>query len=40
VHLAYEVEIDIKYKKPIARIYIDAITGEELATEYPFLEEN
>ncbi len=37
VHLAYEVEIDIKYKKPIARIYIDAITGEELATEYPFL---
>lgn len=36
VHLAYEVEIDIKYKKPIARIYIDAITGEELATEYPF----
>jgi hypothetical protein len=38
VRLAYEIEIDIKYTKPIARIFIDAVTGEELALEYPFLE--
>ncbi len=38
VRLAYDVEIDIKYTKPIARIFIDAITGEEIALEYPFLE--
>ncbi|MDW8436404.1 MAG: hypothetical protein RMM16_00025 [Chloroherpetonaceae bacterium] len=37
-HLAYEVEIDVGYKKPIARLYIDGFTGEELAIEYPFLE--
>lgn len=37
-HLAFEVEIDIGYKKPIARLYIDGFTGKELAIEYPFLE--
>lgn len=36
--LAYEVDIDVGYKKPIARLYIDGFTGEELAIEYPFLE--
>jgi hypothetical protein len=38
VHLAFEVEIDIGYKKPIVRLYIDGFTGEELAIEYPFLD--
>ncbi|MFQ3598854.1 MAG: hypothetical protein SNJ55_00965 [Chloroherpetonaceae bacterium] len=38
VHLAFEVEIEIGYKKPIVRLYIDAFTGKELAIEYPFLE--
>ncbi len=40
VHLAFEVEIDIGYKKPIVRLYIDGFTGEELGIEYPFLEES
>lgn len=38
VHLAFEVDIDIGYKKPIVRLYIDGFTGEELAIEYPFLD--
>ncbi len=38
VHLAFEVDIDIGYKKPVARLYIDGFTGKELAIEYPFLE--
>jgi hypothetical protein len=38
VHLAYEIEINIGYRKPVARIFFDGITGKELATEYPFLE--
>jgi type IV secretory pathway ATPase VirB11/archaellum biosynthesis ATPase len=38
VHLAFEVEIDIGYKKPIVRLYIDGFTGKELAIEYPFLD--
>ncbi len=40
VHLAYEVEIEIGYKKPIVRLYIDGFTGEELGIEYPFLEDS
>lgn len=40
VHLAFEVEIDIGYKKPIVRLYIDGFTGEELGIEYPFLEDS
>ncbi|MFN3345472.1 MAG: hypothetical protein ACK412_07455 [Chloroherpetonaceae bacterium] len=40
VHIAYEVEIDIGYKKPIVRLYIDGFTGEELGIEYPFLEDS
>jgi hypothetical protein len=39
VHLAFEVEIDIGYKKPIVRLYIDGFTGKELAIEYPFLDQ-
>ncbi len=38
VHLAFEVEIEIGYKKPIVRLYVDAFTGQELGIEYPFLE--
>ncbi|MGQ9806760.1 MAG: hypothetical protein ACUVRP_11905 [Chlorobiales bacterium] len=38
VHLAFEVDIDIGYRKPVARLYIDGFTGEELGVEYPFLD--
>jgi hypothetical protein len=33
VHLVYEVEIDIGEKQPVAKIFIDAINGKEVAQE-------
>lgn len=38
-HLAFEVEIDIGFHKPIARLYFDGVTGAEIGIEYPFLSD-
>ncbi|MDX2127499.1 MAG: hypothetical protein SFU91_00515 [Chloroherpetonaceae bacterium] len=39
VHLAYQFNIELGLSKPLATIYFDAITGEEITVEYPIAEK-